>query len=138
MDKIRAAVVATSFTLFLGAVGTIGVLHNKKSGAEKAKEERIAQIVSQFKACPERFKTVRGCLSAEDRVKRIGDAVQAREKGEFQKAGIIFAEILQENDAREMAGKCQQSGNTEGRERILTVLSERQEAAERAAAELSQ
>jgi predicted phage gp36 major capsid-like protein len=134
----RVAAISLSFALFAGAATFTGVGMYKEAGQERAREARVAQIVERFKACPERFQSVKSCLSPEERVKKRGDADSDRRNGNYEKAGIAFAELLEESDAREMAGRCAEKGDTAGRDRILNVLSERQDAARRARQELAQ
>jgi hypothetical protein len=134
----RVAAISLSFALFAGAATFTGIGMHRDAGLERAREERIHQIVDRFKACPERFRAVKSCLDPEERTKKRGDAEIDSRNGNFEKAGIAFAELLEENDAREMAGRCAERGDYTGRDRILQVLSERQDAARRAESELGQ
>jgi hypothetical protein len=134
----RVAAISLSFALFAGAATFTGIGMHRDAGLERAREARVQQIVNRFKACPERFSQVKSCLSPEERVKKMGDAETDRRSGNFEKAGITFAELLEENDAREMAGRCADRGDMAGRDKILQVLSERQEAARRAGSQIRQ
>lgn len=134
----RWAAITLSTVLFAGAATFTGIGMHRDAALERAREARIRQVVERFKACPERFRSVKSCLSPEDRVKKRGDADSDRRNGRYEKAGVAFAELLMENEAREMAGRCAEKGDSAGRDRILQVLSERQDAAARARQELGQ
>jgi hypothetical protein len=133
----RVAAISLSFALFAGAATFTGIGMYKEAGQERAREARVQQIVERFKACPERFRAVKSCLSPEDRVKKRGDADQDRRAGNYEKAGVAFAELMQENEAREMAGMCAEKGNPAGRDKILNLLSEMQDAANETNIQLS-
>jgi hypothetical protein len=124
----RWAAISLSTVLFAGAATFTGIGMHKQAGLERAREARVQQIVERYKACPERFRAVKSCLSPEERVKKRGDADSDRRNGRYEKAGLAFAELMMENEAREMAGRCAQEGNPSGREKILQVLSEHQDA----------
>lgn len=134
----RWAAITLSTVLFAGAATFTGIGMHRDAGLERAREARVRQIVERFKACPERFMSVKSCLSPEERVKKRGDADSDRLNGRYEKAGVAFAELLMENEAREMAGRCAETGNNSARERILQILSERQDAERRARQELGQ
>ncbi len=134
----RWAAVSLSFALFAGAATFTGIGMHKEAGQERAREARVAQIVERFKACPERFRAVKSCLSPEDRTKKRGDADSDRINGRYEKAGVAFAELMMENEAREMAGRCAEKGDAAARNKILQILSERQDAVRETNVQLSE
>lgn len=135
---LRVAAIAASFTLLAGAAGITGYGWHKQAAIDRARGARIQTIVDRFKACPERFRAVNSCLSPADRLRMIGEAERMMREGDLLNAGVAFAELMEENQARLMASRCGAQGNLEARDSILNTLRERQEAVRRTRRELGQ
>jgi hypothetical protein len=136
--RLRAALLSTAAAISITASVFMiygKVQENKRSDAQ---EQRIQQLVSRFKACPERFSAVSSCNSPEEMLSKRSQAERLRDQSNYEEAGIKFAELNLANEAREMAGRCAQNGNTKGRARILEELSIRTKAITQAREEIGQ
>lgn len=113
--------------------------HNKKVG----------EFVERFKACPDRFKNIGECYTPEEKLNIISNAETLKREGNCggktqqapikencEWAGVMFASVNMNNDAREMAGVCGNQRYYWGRARILEEISRREEAIEKTKREL--
>ncbi|MBU0532041.1 hypothetical protein KKB44_00960 [Candidatus Micrarchaeota archaeon] len=122
--------IAMALSIGVCAITGHGLL--KYNRMQQAREAQIERLVNRFKGCPDRFRISGECFSPEERVQMTQEARQKMRNGEYENAGMIFAQLGMENEAREMALECAAQGNEEGQNRILDELDIRTEARSRA------
>ncbi|MEW6036472.1 MAG: hypothetical protein AB1529_07715 [Candidatus Micrarchaeota archaeon] len=112
-------------TACLGAGAFVAHGTYKDIQRQEAHRRSVSTLVESLKACPDRFRAVGDCSSDGDRAHLLSEAETDRREGRFREAGLKFARLGREGDAREMAGRCDESG----RRAILEELSVRRDAA---------
>jgi hypothetical protein len=112
-------------TACLGAGAFVGHGTYRDMQRREEHQRHVSTLVESLKACPDRFRAVGDCSSDEDRAHLLSEAETDRREGRFREAGLKFARLGREGDAREMAGRCDESG----RGAILEELSIRRDAA---------
>jgi hypothetical protein len=123
---------AGTLVFALGATAFVGYGKYRDHQMEHAHQRRVSEMADRFKACPERFRSGGDCHTREERESLGAEADRHREAGEYEQAGLIYASIGREDDARYMAGMLARAGREEARERILYELRLRSEAGARA------
>ena len=127
----RTMLLAASLVLTVGTTGLVGYGYNLHRGKVGEREAEVAKLVESFKSCPDRYRIIKECFSPQERMDMQMAAMKHKQNGEHCKAGILFARLGMKNEAREMAGKCGDSGNEAGKKAILREISIRDEAESR-------
>jgi hypothetical protein len=127
----RGILLPVAITLALGTTGLVGYGYFKHRGVQQAREQRVQVLVNRFKACPDLFRATGECFTPEKTASMRNEADAKRGERQWEKAGMLYAKLGMDNEAREMAAECAAEGNAPGRQKIIDELSEREEAARR-------
>lgn len=137
MSVKRKIVLPLALVLSAGITGSViygGIKHKQKADAREAD---VQKVMGRLKACPDTFKIrgVRECHPSEVRDKLETEAEELIKQGKYEEAGMNYIKLMGptelESKVRDMANKCAENGNPEGRDRILKELSIKMEALNR-------
>ncbi len=131
---LLAGAVAIPLTLGAGLM-TCGKLGDgqRQEAARVQHQNDVAAMVKRLKACPDRNDPV--CLSPAQKIKLGAAAETSKALGDNENAGLDYARLGMDNEAKTMADACEQSGNIRGRDRIMEALKVRADALGRSAEE---
>ncbi|MCI0504114.1 tetratricopeptide repeat protein [Candidatus Micrarchaeota archaeon] len=124
MVKRHNIILAGTVAVGLAASAYLGWGTYKEHKRQVAHEQNVVAMVERFKACPDRFVARRECFSETERAGILTEAEGARSGGRHREAGLKFAILGMGNEAREMAGRC----NETDRRAIMEELRVREEA----------
>ncbi|MFN7990954.1 MAG: hypothetical protein U0R44_02230 [Candidatus Micrarchaeia archaeon] len=120
---------AANLALTLAAASIIGYGKWKEGDLREDRTREVQQIVSRYRSCPDSYRTTGECYNDAERTGMANTAREHSSAGRYLQAGLIYARLGRDfiNDAREMAGRCDETG----RRQILREIGLRSEAARR-------
>jgi|GEM_PF-3309799 len=134
MNVRKKLVLPLTLVLSAGITGSViygGIRHKHKADAREAE---VQKVMGRLKACPDTFniKGVRECHPSHIRDRLETEAEELVKQGKYEEAGMKYIDLMGppelESRVRDMAQKCAENGNPEGRDRILKGLSIKMEA----------
>jgi hypothetical protein len=128
MDK-RKLLIAANIAIAIGGTSFMGFVGYKVHEEGLVREHKVVELVRRFHGCPGQFRSDKECFTPKERQDMFQAAEKAQGEGRFGEAGMGFARLNMEVEAREMGGKA----TLEERRKIDEELKVRQEALRRAA-----
>lgn len=128
--KKTSWILAANIALAVGTSGLYGYGKWKESRIHEAHEREVQQMVDHFKSCPDAYRDYGECYGQAERQRMEAAALAHRDAGRYLEAGMAYARLGRdfEDQAREMAGRCDDAG----RMAIIRQIELRQEAGHRA------
>ncbi|MBN1169936.1 hypothetical protein JXA56_02845 [Candidatus Micrarchaeota archaeon] len=126
--RLRAALLISGWSVNASAGAFTGYHIAMDTKSWFSQQSRTLELVERFEKCPSTFKATKECYTGNEASEKLETALKSRNNGNFENAGILFAELNRFNDAREMAGKCSENGNSSGKRRILNEIAAREKA----------
>ncbi|MEW6749066.1 MAG: hypothetical protein AB1295_05145 [Candidatus Micrarchaeota archaeon] len=127
MVRKHNVLTAIGFTVAIGTWGLIGGAMHAHQVKQRRYHERVVQEAVRFKACPDKLRLKEppgNCDSYETRTRTRDEADRLAKKGEYVKAGLLYVELGDWVNARNMAGRA----DSGGREKLKFEIQLKQDA----------